>query len=316
MKSLLLVGPAAVCGLGLSAQTVTLTALNPITATATALGVPNVASLPAGVLPVAGTVAATVAPGGTAYATTDVEWRVLTSPHVVECIVRHQAWADAPGGAASTTLSANDFVLTLTNSVAMAADLHVQRQWSPFGSPALQVMQVDIGNDGTIELDLTSVASSIVVPVTLGPTAIAVRVHEQLSILAGQSADAWMMVTVTPRAGITVTPGGVACSLGFEQVRMPTFQGDLLVGTTGPLLGGAPAVTVFGWTATPTLLPTSAPGPCVLLPTPDVVWFTPGVQSVLVSLPPAVRPATFWTQAVVLEPNGLTTTSGARIDAL
>lgn len=298
----------------LAAQTVSLTSLNPIIATAAVTGQPQTATLAAGPVPSQGSLTATQGTSTAQYAFITAEWNLIAIDHRVVLDLRQRVFG-ASAGPLSASLSPGDFLLQVANPTPVLAALELTRSPLVPAGAAIQVLEVDIGNDGSVDFSATSPSSTVSLPVTIGPVPLLIRLRNELSTQGPAYIDMGMKVTIVPRPLITVTPAGTGCSLGHSQQLLPTFAGDLRVFTVGPLTASHPSVTVFGWLAQPTLLPTPQPGPCILVPTPDVMILSTW-QGFTVPLPPAVRPVTFWTQAVALEPEGLTTTPASRIDAL
>lgn len=74
-----------------------------------------------------------------------------------------------------------------------------------------------------------------------------------------------------------------------------------------------PTVLVIGFTNTSLLLPAVGVGPCLLLPSPDVLWLMPPNQFVNVAIPPGTAPGTAWIQAVEVRTSGLFTTNGFQL---
>jgi hypothetical protein len=306
--------PACVATAFLSAQTVTYSNLAPVTAQVTLNGLTQVNNLPAGALANIGSHVAFSA-AASEFAIARAEWSVTSQMHGVYSTFSESADAQSVNPV-SASLSAGDFLLQVSNPTPVAAQLRLTRSNTPPAGAATRILQVDIGNDGTIDFSESSPSTTLTLPLTVSPVPLLVRIHYQLSIPGPGSIGLSMRVDVEPTAGITATPVVAGCDLGHDLALLPTFGGDLRVQTIGPLLHSNLSVTVFGFTTQPFLLPTPMPTPCLLVPSPHVVLFVPSPGVLVVSLPQAVRPATFWVQGVVLDPVGLTTTTGSRIDAL
>lgn len=299
----------------LAAQTVTFSNLGPVNVQVTLNGQTQVSNLPAGPLPNTGACTAWRSTSFAEFAIAGVEWSLSTPAHGVYFDFSQRADL-ASVNPVSASVGPGDFLLQVSNPISMAVRLRLIRSATPPAGAATRILQVDIGNDGTIDFSESSPSTTLTLPLTVGPAPLLVRIHNQLSLPGPGSMGMSMQVIVEPTAGITATPLVAGCDLGHDQVLLPTFGGGLRVQTTGPLLFSNLAVTVFGFTAQPFLLSTPMPTSCLLLPSPDVLLFVPFGQVLVVPLPPSVRPATFWTQAVVLDPVGLTTTTGSRVDAL
>jgi hypothetical protein len=178
------------------------------------------------------------------------------------------------------------------------------------GLPA-PVLRVDIGNDGTFEFTETSMPSVQAV-LTLGPTRVPVRIVMDMAITQTGVAHSHLWLRVLPYTYMSVTSYVAGCS-DYQYAALPTFGGDLQCAPSAPatLL----SVAVFGLGTQPVLLGGTYRGPCVLLPTPDLVVFAPASSPVTLTIPQAARPITIWTQGVLLEPVGLTTTPAYRVQA-
>ncbi len=298
----------------LAAQTVSLTSLNPIIATAAVTGQPQTATLAAGPLPSQGSLTASQGTSAAQYASITAEWHLIASDHRVVLDLRQRAFA-ASTGPLVTSLTPGNFLLQVANPTPVLAVMELTRSPLVPAGAAIRVLEVDIGNDGSVDFSATSPNSSLTLTVTIGPVPLPIRLHNELSTQGQANIDMGMNITILPTPLISATPAGAGCSFGHSQQLLPTFAGNLRAFTIGPLTASFPSVTVFGWQAQPTLLPTPQPGPCILVPTPDVLVLSTW-QGFTVPLPPTVRPVTFWTQAVVFEPEGLTTTPASRIDAL
>jgi hypothetical protein len=307
--------PACLATAFLSAQTVTLSNLAPVTAQVTLNGVTQVSNLPAGPLAINGANGVWRSTGPGEYANAMTEWTSVSVMTGVYMTFRERADAQS-ANPVTASLSAGDTLLQVSNPTPVAANLRLIRSAVQPPGAAIRILQVDIGNDGTIDFSESSPSTTLTMPLTIGPLPLPVRIHNQLFLPGPGSIGLSMQVIVEPTAAIITTPIVAGCDLGHGQALLPTFGGDLRVQTTGPLLYSNLSVAVFGFTPQPFLLPTPMPTQCLLLPSPDVVLFVPPPQLLIVPLPQAVRPATFWVQAVVLDPLGLTTTTGSRVDAL
>jgi hypothetical protein len=217
-----------------------------------------------------------------------------------------------PSGATSAASGPFDLLVDLAapTSTDVMLDL-AKTQITSVGLPA-PLLRVDIGNDGTFEFIETQMASSQFA-LTLGPTPVPVRIVMDMAIAQTGIAYSHLQLRVLPSANTFVTPYIASCS-DRQYAVLPTFRGDLQCEVTAPAT--VLSVAVFGLGTQPVLLGATYSGPCLLLPTPDLVVFAPASSAVTLTIPQAARPITIWTQGVTVEPVGLTTTSAYRVQAL
>lgn len=213
-------------------------------------------------------------------------------------------------GATSATSGPFDLVVDLAAPTSTDVMLDLARaQITSAGLPA-PILRVDIGNDGTIEFTETMPNSRFAL--TLGPTPVPVRILMDMAIAQTGVAYSHLGLRVLPSTNTFVTPYIASCS-DRQYAVLTTFRGDLHCELTAPAT--VLSVAVFGLGTQPVLLGGTYSGPCLLLPTPDLVVFAPASSAVTLTIPQAARPITIWTQAVTFEPVGLTTTSAYRVQA-
>lgn len=125
-----------------------------------------------------------------------------------------------------------------------------------------------------------------------------------------------LAITATPRNGLLLTTPVQSCLAAFPPPLppvTPAFAGTGVM-LTVPQDAFQPSVFVLGFGAQPLLLGALARIPCILLPTPDVVFFEPTGQALL-PLPVSVWPLQFFVQGVTLTPLGLAVTDGVLVQA-
>ena len=105
----------------------------------------------------------------------------------------------------------------------------------------------------------------------------------------------------------------VGCSVPHHLYAQRAWGGGLEFGLFGQPATG-PVVLALGLGVAPFVLPSLAPTPCVILPTPDFLFVLPS-NGLQLPLPPSVRPVTFWAQAVPILPTGFEATGVWRIQA-
>ena len=143
----------------------------------------------------------------------------------------------------------------------------------------------------------------------LGPTPLPIRLRAALVQVGIGVVDLSLRVAVAPATAI-VNPTHAGCAPA-ALFAYPVFEGS---GVGFSVLTVDPIVLVLGLGVQPLLVPSPFPGPCLLLPSPDLLvpiivpqtfWSLP--------LPAAVRPVTVWAQGVLVTAAGLGTTDGFSI---
>lgn len=285
-----------------AAQTAVLTSTAPATSQVTSGGQASTTTLAAGPLASFGTTGETL--GGS---TTAVSWDSIIQPTGIVFTLISTAFCQ-PG--ATATFAGSDFVYELSSPTPVLTQLDLRR----IGTMSNATVMVDVGDDGTVEFSETSVASTVSLTITLGPTPLSIRIRNDYSLLSAGGEQATLAITATPLAGIFTTQVVIGCDTGHSMIVQPTFDNAISLGVIGPLPATKPSVMILGASLQPILLPTTASFPCLLLPSLDVTLF-PGNQFVTVQAPAAVRPFTFWAQAVVLHPTELRTTNAMQVVA-
>jgi hypothetical protein len=212
---------------------------------------------------------------------------------------------------ASASFGPGDFLITLHAPTPTNLVLDVSHYLLITAGMTLPTLQVDVGDDGSVEF-ASGQADPTPFPVAVGPAGLPVRVRTQLVL----STPGLLLSNVTLRATPAhtwVQPIVAACVVP-DLLVYPHFAGE--VSLQGGSFSNDPWLPVVGLSMQPTLLP-HAPFPCLLLPAPDFVLpWAPFATLHTIPIPAAIRPITFWTQAVTVTPNGLQTSGAFRVDAL
>lgn len=311
MRILALLGLLASSGV---AQSMSLSALTAMPVLAQALALPQTATLSAGALQPTGSVGA-VAGGGThallswVASASDVRMSFLAS---IDCAV----------GSAGllSTVGAGDLLVSLSLPVATPVNLRLVPTISGPAGASIPLLRVDVGNNGSIEMsEMDAATGGVGIPVTVGPVPLPIKVSLAASIAVPGTMAALVTIDAEPQNGTQVFPVYPGCGGHPYEVR-ETFGGDLRCWTTTsfPPLPNTASVLLFG--LTPQVVPfgSSPYGPCLVVPSPDVLFFAPGTTSVFLSIPAAVRPITIFTQAVMLQgsPLWMQPTNAAQVLAL
>lgn len=212
------------------------------------------------------------------------------------------------GPAISGGVGPHEFLLEFDVPFLAPSNLRVFRETSSTpGFPGPSV-QLDLGNDGSIDVSSIGQFGWIAPVPTFGSQPLLIRVLVSESIgVGGSGTNLWF--TVTPDNDLSVTQVSYGCSttwpLRFDVEAAFSDRGvDVLYlqSLTEPTL------VVMGFT------PLMLPLPCMLWPSVDILSYEP-TGLLHVPLPAAVRPVALFVQGVTLRPTNLTTTVAHRIDA-
>ena len=149
----------------------------------------------------------------------------------------------------------------------------------------------------------------------LGPQPLAVRliVSSNSGPLGVQST---LGIVARPDNGLTIDQAALGCSTILDDLACePRFGNNGVRFSPAAYLSnlGLPTVLVLGLDLAPVVLPNlAAHTPCLLLPSPHALLTTYTYDQ---SVPNAVRPLSFWGQAVYLEQGALHTTRAFLINA-
>lgn len=265
------------------------------------------ATLPAGPMPANGGLGAATAPPAASASFSWSSGASATGMHVG----LSQACSLAAGGTVASC-GLLDVRVELVAPVPMDVTLRVAKQSFVTAAVGAPLLRVDVGDDGTFEVT-EAMAGTLYAFLTLGPVPSRVRVlMDAATTLPGHVTNA-LLLDVLPATNTQSV--SVVAGCGFlEHGAQPRFDGNLDVyfGTQVLPFG----VVVLGLSPQPVLLGILPHAACVLMPAPDLLVLALPDTTFTLNLPPAVRPVTIWTQAVGLEPAGLVTSPGFRVDAL
>jgi len=271
------------------AQTATITATTPLTASVQAGGASQSNSLPVGPLPAMNLLRASlVTPAGGTSAS------LLTAPIAGPSAVGFEValgCVSRPGGAAS--IAPGSLQVMLSNPTNATADLRFYSALSGTAGAAIPQLDVDVNDDGSIDYSMQTANSTFQIPISLGPTALPIRVYLGASTTGDASVGAQLQVVATPRA-TTVLPAISQCA-PINYAVIARFDGNLDFDVDSP---SQPIGVVFGLSVQPVLLGSMAIGPCIGLPQPDIVLLFFGYSAGTLTIPPAARPLQLWSQAI------------------
>jgi hypothetical protein len=261
-----------------------------------------------------------VSGGGAAGANCQLRASAIGSAGLQGVRIQQEVNVNLSGGVVPAQASCDaDLLMSLTAAVPMLVVLHVDNEFTGSAGCPLPLVEVDIGFDGTFEYSTSPLAMGagpgpFSLPLSSVPTLVRVRAQSQTGVDGFGISD--LVVRIVP--GIPSTwaeSASVGCDFTHDSLLgMPRFDGgiDLWIAN-----GLDPVVVVFGLGLQPVLLPANDTLPCLLMPSVDLLLMLPLPTTTLtLPLPPAVRPVTFWAQAVKLPQQGLLVTNAIRVDAL
>lgn len=296
-----------------AAQTVTATvsALTPLVAQATVGAQTGQAVVPAGPLGQGGYHSKNVVAGASS-ATTSVQWFAQVDDYEAKVELANEVTINSTVPA-SGHAGSHEFLIQFTASSPVMASLLITRTTlSTTGAPTPSV-QLDFGNDGTIEdTNLVVFPSNAL---ALGGQPLQLRVVMDSQLVGTGSSWTMVKIVVKPANQLLTSLAVAGCSgapTNSDLTLQPTFTDrglDLLVP-----MGAGPVVLVLGLTAQPVVLPSALSAPCLLIPSPQILLLAPPLKQHL-PLPVAFRPVMFWVQGVLVTPNGLQTTAGFSVFA-
>jgi hypothetical protein len=183
------------------------------------------------------------------------------------------------------------------------------------------LVELDFDNDGVIDVTGPPVGQPVTLTRSLA-TPLRIRVVLDSRLVGTGSSSARVDFLLTPENDVTVSRSIVECLATWPPppflpppppFAAPAFAGRGVHLTVPPAWTG-PAVLVLGTSAQPTLIGVSSGLPCWLLPTPQIVLYEPS-GGLTVPLPAALRPLTFFAQAVGLADGGLIVGDGCVVAA-
>lgn len=297
----------------LAAQSVSMQieALTPLTLTEVVGGTATTSTVPAGALGPFGS-----ASSGTSTRTyAALSWWSSASATETRISLAHNLTA-AVGDTASA--GPHELLVTITPnnpSALVLADLAISRFSG--GSPGAPEASIafDLNNDGTFE---STNLLGFYMPLPINGAPVVMRIVFYGSALPGTSSGNSLYFDVRPRNALTILDAAVPCVLSYPPLELyaqPVFANYGISLSTSTITD--PVVLLLGLSPQPFLLPTPAPVPCLVVPSPDVALLSLSGNSVgiQVDIPFTVRPATLYAQAVQLSPIGLVTSRAVRVGA-
>jgi len=298
----LLLATLAIAG-GLAAQTVSasFTALAPLTAQCTISAGTNSNAVPAGPVSPAYNATASITQGGVIQSQAMVDGFQISSDRQVQITTTNFLFGTGIGTPQTASATQDLLVqLSATSTAPVRVNVFPRLELSA-GVPA-PLLEIDVGNDGLVDW-LGLYGSTDLGSFVLGPQPLSIRMR-LVSTLPIAPASLYLQSTagitllVTPDNQVIVTQNVVGCAgLGSMEPPAPVFDGRGIDVLTNP------AVFVLGFGTQPVLFGPQSPLPffsgCLLLPTPDVLLWDP-FGRLRLPLPPALRPATLYLQAVFI----------------
>ncbi|MEZ6038715.1 MAG: hypothetical protein R3F29_14630 [Planctomycetota bacterium] len=268
-------------------------------------------SLPAGVSSNVGQIF-TGQPG---VASAAAMWQVLQSDSSAGIFLSVGASVVTTTPGASASKNASDIVLEFQPAGAVPCRIYAVPDVLQANNGII-TWSIDYGDDGSIEYDHLSnpLPGDLLANALLGPQPLRIRIRTSVvqQVVGGSLFE--LNVWAVPDNHLQVSPALPGCE-SQQLTLLQSFTGRGLNWYATALSN--PVVGVIGLDLQPVFLSPVFPTPCLLLPSPDLlVLLPPNPQFFHLSLPPAIRPVTFWTQGVSLTPLGLGTTNAFQIDAL
>lgn len=282
------------------AQTVTTSfaALAPLTLQATDGSTTGTTTIPAG--PLGGWVSSfAVAPDAVAH----VGWyREQTSVRAFGYI-EFGAQIISGSTASNARSGPHEFLLEFAATGPAPARLTFHRDTTLSIGAAWPLVQLDVDNDGTIDVPNLSMLTDWQLDVpTFGTQPLRIRVLADAALVGAGRSTTKVSFSLEPSndAAVTSVVAGCAVPLFPDFTVVPSFADR---GIDVYAASGVFRVIVIGLSPQPLILPSPLVGPCLLLPSLDIVVppdFGSTFLQVHLPLPPAMRPVTFYAQAVEL----------------
>ncbi|MBL8734120.1 MAG: hypothetical protein JNN13_17230, partial [Planctomycetes bacterium] len=265
----------------------------------------------AGALPWSGNLI--VSPAGGFDAASVVWMRAQSATHC-EALIEHSLTLADPALTTSCSAGPHELLIEFAASAPIAARLELAAQQIVTAGATAPSLQLDLGNDGSIDIVDLGVMPPTTQQVVIGLQPLRLRLLVDATLTSAGLAQHTFVVRLLPDNDLTIQPTIASCRGGdpLPALVEPTFA-DRGLRLWQPFVG-VPAVMVVGLAPQPTLLSLGAFGPCFLLPTPDFVLFEPS-GFVDIALPAAARPLTFYAQSVLLEGGSLVVGDGYTINA-
>jgi len=301
---------------GLTAQAVgvSMTALTPLTVQASNGVATNNYTQPAGPMSGSGSIYTAITNGGWAGASTS--WNHGATSRLANATITHDVGNLAQQATFVGGAGQDEYLITFTSATQRTVHLNFYRDTILATGAAAPTAQVDLDNDGTIDIQNVSTVGTSPYLKTFGPQPLVVRVIMATPLGAQTSSFQRLSVTATPANNLTLTTPVTTCTPGVPSpppFLAPSFDNmgvDMFVHQSL----SAPSLIVLSLNPQPFLLGMNGTFPCLTLPAPDVVLMPP-TGTFNVALPAAVRPVTFYAQGVALTSQGLLTSDGYAVTA-
>ena len=291
---------------------VSLQAATPLTAQVTIGPQAATNSYPAGLLPsYTGFNASLTGPGPTGSA--GVQWDRTASDVAARVTLQHTLHNPTLDPSFVGSLGPHEFVFEFTTAASRSATLTAFRNVQLSAGAPLAGMQIDIGNDGTIDAANVPISSATTFAVTVGPQPLAVRVIVAATLGSAEFASDYTSFTLTPDNDLQITRLVDGCAAPMPPPP-PFVQQTFLHDGIALNVPIWPGVAVLGWQPQPVVLPSGFSLPCLLYPNADAV-LTPTGPGFGLPIPANVRPITFYAQGVSLTSFGLMTTDAFAVTA-
>lgn len=226
-----------------------------------------------------------------------------------------QQVAAAPGTTGTVGSSGpHEILVRFTSSVPLQVKLNASRVVQATPGAPWPAMDLDVGNDGSLEATNLSTLNPAQWSASIGPQPLEVRVILNASLATAAAVLNDLFLWIEPDDGIDLRVLVSGCNPTLPPpppFANRQFDGSIVLVMPQP--PGTIAVIVVGFAPQPAFLGLNAGLPCLLLPSPDVLV----VQSAAFSLPlpPSVRPVTLYVQGVSVTMQGLLTTDGYQVTA-
>lgn len=219
------------------------------------------------------------------------EWRQM-----VQVVENAPSFAGASG----------ELLMHLTATSGVPVTIELSRVLGATPGAMAPACSIDVGDDGSFEVQATGSSVVTLVGIVLGPQPLAIRLRSSVAQIGNGMVDLELKVHVRPQNSLSSGVAVAGCT-GSTLFAYPTFESQ---GLRFVALAADPVLLVVGLSVQPVLLPSPSPTACLLLPAPDLLVLLVGQSEFTLPLPPVVRPVTFWAQGVELSPLGLPTTNG------
>ena len=296
-------------GLPLLGQSVAVTAATPITAFTQIGGALSTNTQPAGPLAASGQTSISWLPSAAAGLSHAAEFSATRFSFDAQAFCSVGSVSGI--GLAAGLQAPVELLLDLVSPTPMQMRLDFDKRLAgPAGMP-LPLLEVDVGDDGSIEFSAASSAPQPFALITV--SAVPVKIRVRLGIQLAFAGDGEVAVAIVGRpantAALSMFPGCSSEVVVYE----PRFDGGLDYAIVSQSFNAA--VIVFGLAPQPLLLGSQFSLPCLLLPSPDAVLLLPPQSLQTLAIPSSVRPLQLWAQLVEVSLFGLRTGDAMRITA-